>query len=538
MYDIHRVWRAKYGEEILYSGGMYSRAELYGGFSGRVDTIIAEYIDEGKYFTVNRARQYGKSTMLYLLEQRLNRRYLVVRLSFEAADEMFVSLYTMAAGLVRKVGRVLKMQKAEQSLLEDWSRPVSEQFPFDDLSERITDLCSHSDKEIVLMIDEVDKSSDNQVFLSFLGLLRNKYLEQRQGNDKTFRSVILAGVYDVKNLKVKLHPGEEPKYNSPWNIAVDFMVDLDFTPEDIATMLREYEADYRTGMDIAYISRLIYEYTSGYPYLVSRICQLADERLAGTIDFPEKRDVWTREGIVAAEQMLRKQRNTLFDDMIRKLADFPKLKKIIQDILFCGTAYPFEEDNHLIDLGVTFGFLKENNGTVAVKNRVFETKLYDLFLSEMVMEDTLGQEAVIERNQYIIDGMLQMRLVMEKFYQHFTEIYGDSDQKFIEKQGRKIFLLYLKPIINGTGNYYIEAQTRDSRRTDIIVDYRGRQFIIELKIWWGDEYNQRGERQLFGYLDSYGVDTGYLLSFNFNKNKTVGIQEISHEGKRIMEVVV
>lgn len=506
--------------------------------SGRVDTIIAEYIDEGKYFTVNRARQYGKSTMLYLLEQRLNRRYLVVRLSFEAADEMFVSLYTMAAGLVRKVGRVLKMQKAEQSLLEDWSRPVSEQFPFDDLSERITDLCSHSDKEIVLMIDEVDKSSDNQVFLSFLGLLRNKYLEQRQGNDKTFRSVILAGVYDVKNLKVKLHPGEEPKYNSPWNIAVDFMVDLDFTPEDIATMLREYEADYRTGMDIAYISRLIYEYTSGYPYLVSRICQLADERLAGTIDFPEKRDVWTREGIVAAEQMLRKQRNTLFDDMIRKLADFPKLKKIIQDILFCGTAYPFEEDNHLIDLGVTFGFLKENNGTVAVKNRVFETKLYDLFLSEMVMEDTLGQEAVIERNQYIIDGMLQMRLVMEKFYQHFTEIYGDSDQKFIEKQGRKIFLLYLKPIINGTGNYYIEAQTRDSRRTDIIVDYRGRQFIIELKIWRGDEYNQRGERQLFGYLDSYGVDTGYLLSFNFNKNKTVGIQEISLDGKCIMEVVV
>ncbi len=506
--------------------------------SGRVDTIIAEYIDEGKYFTVNRARQYGKSTMLYLLEQRLNRRYLVVRLSFEAADEIFVSLYTMAAGLVRKVSRVLKMQKAEQSLLEDWSRPVSEQFPFDDLSERITDLCSHSDKEIVLMIDEVDKSSDNQVFLSFLGLLRNKYLEQRQGNDKTFRSVILAGVYDVKNLKVKLHPGEEPKYNSPWNIAVDFMVDLDFTPEDIATMLREYEADYRTGMDIAYISRLIYEYTSGYPYLVSRICQLADERLAGTIDFPEKRDVWTREGIVVAEQMLRKQRNTLSDDMIRKLADFSSLKKIIQDILFCGTAYPFEEDNHLIDLGVTFGFLKENNGTVAVKNRVFETKLYDLFLSEMVMEDTLGQEAVIERNQYIIDGMLQMRLVMERFYQHFTEIYGDSDQKFIEKQGRKIFLLYLKPIINGTGNYYIEAQTRDSRRTDIIVDYRGRQFIIELKIWRGSEYNQRGEKQLFGYLDDYGADTGYLLSYNFNQNKTTGIREIARDGKRIVEVVV
>lgn len=506
--------------------------------SDRIDTIIANYIDEGKYFTVNRARQYGKTTMLYLLEQKLKERYLVVRLSFEAADEMFVSLYTLAAGLVRKVRRVLKMQQMEASLVEDWSLPISEQFPLDDLSERITDLCSHSDKEIVLMIDEVDKSSDNQVFLSFLGLLRNKYLEQLQSTDHTFRSVILAGVYDIKNLKIKLHPGEESKYNSPWNIAVDFTVDMDFAPEDIATMLQEYEEDHHTGMDIAQMSRLIFEYTSGYPYLVSRICQLADERLEGTELFPDKRAVWTQEGIVAAELMLRKQHNTLFDDMIKKLADFPRLKSMVQDILFCGNTYSFEEDNHLINLGVTFGFIKDQNGIVAVKNRIFETKLYDLFLSEMVMDETLGQDALIVRNLYIVDGVLQMRLLMEKFYQHYTEVYGDSDQKFVEKQGRKLFLLYLKPVINGTGNYYIEAQTRDSRRTDIIVDYHGRQYIIELKIWHGNEYNQRGEKQLVEYLDYYGAKTGYLLSFNFNKNKVTGIKDIVCDGKQIMEVVV
>ena len=43
-------------------------------------------------------------------------------------------------------------------------------------------------------------------------------------------------------------------------------------------------------------------------------------------------------------------------------------------------------------------------------------------------------------------------------------------------------MLYLKPIINGVGNYYIEAQTRDAKRTDLIVDYRGEQFAVELKI--------------------------------------------------------
>ena len=75
--------------------------------------------------------------------------------------------------------------------------------------------------EVLLFIDEVDKSSDNQMFLNFLGILRELYLERAMGTI-TFKSVILASVYDIKNLKLKLRPKEERKYNSPWNIAADF----------------------------------------------------------------------------------------------------------------------------------------------------------------------------------------------------------------------------------------------------------------------------------------------------------------------------
>ena len=91
---------------------------------------------------------------------------------------------------------------------------------------------------------------------------------------------------------------------------------------------------------------------------------------------------------------------------------------------------------------------------------------------------------------------------------------------------------------NGTGNYYIEAQTRDERRTDVIVDYLGEQFIIELKIWHGKEYNERGERQLTDYLEYYHKDKGYMLSFNFNKEKEIGVKEITVCGKTIVEAVV
>ena len=68
---------------------------------------------------------------------------------------------------------------------------------------------------------------------------------------------------------------------------------------------------------------------------------------------------------------------------------------------------------------------------------------------------------------------------------YFNELYGGNDNTFIEEEGRKYFLLYLRPIINGVGNYYIEAQTREQKRTDVIVDYCGERYIIELKIWHG-----------------------------------------------------
>ena len=97
---------------------------------------------------------------------------------------------------------------------------------------------------------------------------------------------------------------------------------------------------------------------------------------------------------------------------------------------------------------------------------------------------------------------------------------------FLEENGRRFFLLYLKPIINGVGNYYLEAQTRDAGRTDVIVDYCGEQFILELKIWHGNEYHQRGERQIADYLDFYHQKEGYLISFNFNQKKQIGVFDI------------
>ena len=186
-----------------------------------------------------------------------------------------------------------------------------------------------------------------------------------------------------------------------------------------------------------------------------------------------------------------------------------------------------------------FGFVKEKGDIVVISNRIFETQLYSYFISEELAKDAELRSTIPDKNQFVRSGGLDMDLVMRKFFDYYISLYRQEDEKFVEEHGRKIFLIYLKPIINGGGNFYVEAETRDKTRTDIIIDYGGIQHVVETKIWRGEEYNKEGENQLLGYLKHYNLKKGYLLSFDFNKKrKNVGIREKIYNGKMIMEVVV
>lgn len=506
---------------------------------------IKTLVDNGDYFIINRARQFGKTTTLGMLQQYLQKDYVVISLDFQgmsAAD--FQDEHTFSSAFAEAFLDEINFQSENMLSLseeciknfENVLRKNNENWGLAKLFQSLQSLCKESSNKIVLMIDEVDSATNNQVFLDFLSQIRKAYLKKEKY--PTFQSVILAGVYDIKNLKHRIRPDDSHRYNSPWNIATDFRIDMSFSAREISCMLSEYEQDNKTGMNIPAIAEEIFNYTSGYPYLVSRICKILDEQIIGQAGFETYAQVWTLNGIVESIKELMKESNTLFDDMRKKLADYPELRNMLYAILFTGKSFPYNPDNFAIDIGVMFGFIKESNGLIAVSNRIFETRLYNLFMSEEIMNSISYQAGLLDKNQFIKNGVLDMDLVMKKFAEHFTDVYSDSEQKFVEENGRRIFLMYLKPIINGVGNYYIEARTRDMRRTDVIVDYRGRQYIIEMKLWRGNEYNKRGEEQLTGYLDDYHLTKGYLLSFNFNQNKTTGLKTIHIGDKTILEVVV
>lgn len=509
----------------------------------RLDKIKRQFVDRGKYFAINRGRQYGKTTTLIALEEYLRVDYGVIAMDFQMmstanfADETaFVVAFIEALEDLMSVKKGLGDCINEEAFTELKSLKEEERVSMDRLFRRLSKICGKAKKPLVLMIDEVDSASNYQVFLDFLAMLRGYYLKRRER--PIFHSVILVGVYDIKNLKLRLRPEAEHQYNSPWNIAADFNISMSFSENKIVMMLDEYEKDRSIGMDVRAVAGEIYQYTSGYPYLVSAICKTLDETLPASERFADVGEIWTRKGIAEAVKIILKSNVPLFDSMVKQLDTFRDLRNMIQDILYQGKRVTFSPAEKSVNLGRMFGFLKEDKGYVAITNRIFEMFLLNLFIAEESIQSEMYSYGQSNMNQFLVGHRLNMRLVLEKFVNHFSDIYGDNDERFVEAYGRKFFLLYLKPIINGRGNYYIEAQTRDARRTDVIVDYLGEQFVVELKIWHGNEYNEQAERQLGEYLDYYRQDKGYLLSFNFNKNKKPGVREVRVRDKIIVEAVV
>lgn len=503
---------------------------------------IRKLVDEGKYFTVNRARQYGKTTTLTALRSELSKEYDVVFIDFQSIGK---SGYSTEEKFVQEFCRLLWNRRELDNVdmdciidvLEKWKDSDEPKARLGELFDSLMKWCKNSVRDIVLIIDEVDTATNNQVFLDFLAQLRDKYISRDRDGIRTFQSVILAGVTDVKHLKTKIRGEEDSKENSLWNIAADFTIDMSLSEDGIKGMLEEYETDHHTGMDIGKMARFIREYTNGYPFLVSRICELLDTEVGKKIE--NAHDRWTRDGIDEAVKMILSEDNTLFQSLTGKLNNLPELKASLRGILMEGTKLTWNPDQRDIVLMQMYGFVRNDNNSVKIDNRIFETRLYNLFLSEEELKNSaFFREGDLAKNIFITNGKLNIRLILEHFIQTYHQIYGPLEEKFKEKDGRELFLLYIKPIINGTGNYYIEAQTRDQKRTDLIIDYLGKQYIIEMKIWHGERYNAEGEKQISEYLDYYGLTTGYMLSFSFNKNKETGVHPVHIGDKLIYEGIV
>lgn len=496
-------------------------------------SAIMEMVARGDYFVINRPRQYGKTTTIDTLDNKLKTLpgYFPIAVSFEGiGKEGFKSAAVFIEEFFILLKQAFSITGNNELVKFLNSGPTPNRFSKLDLW--IGNLVRETGKKIVLMIDEVDKSSNNQLFLDFLGMLRNKYLKRDKPGAFTFHSVILVGVHDVKSLKAKIRRNDETKYNSPWNIAVDFEVDLSFSAKEIESMLADYARDRQVSIDIPFFAEKLFYFTSGYPFLVSLLCKTIDEKImpAG------QKNKWIPADLEKAFQLILKKDNTNFESLITNLENNLDLYDLVFKLVMNEVEFSFNRLNPLIAKGVLYGILKEDGGKARIHNRVYEQLIYNYMTSKLETSGAINLSEYDTAANYLEkDGGLNMERVIRKYQQFMAEQYNVKDRQFIERNGRLLFLAFLRPIINGRGFDFKEVQVSEEKRIDVVVTFDNKRYIIELKIWRGEAYHREGIRQLCGYLDRQNETSGYLLIYDLRKESGYfgKLEIIETEGKKI-----
>lgn len=496
---------------------------------------VMELIEFGEYFTINRPRQYGKTTALHFLTKQLKESeiYFPIALNFQGIDskwhesderfsEMFIDqLFNFFEFRHSTIATFIEEQKA---LVID----------MDSLSKFITRLTHQFDKKLVLLIDEVDASSNYDPFLSFLGMLRTKYLARLNPENFTFHSIVLAGVHDIKSLKYKLRNPQDAQYNSPWNIATDFKVDMSFNPVEIAPMLEQYSAAEGVQIDIPAIAERLHYHTAGYPFLVSRLCKIVAEEILPT---RTDKTYWDLADIEQAVQILLLENNTNFDSLIKNLENHKDLYDLTFRILMEGDKVAFNQYNPTIYKGILYGVYKRN-GQVKIHNRIYEQLIYNYLASNVEVGLTKASDYNFENQFHLPNNGLDVEKLLLKFQEFMKAEYSEQDQNFLEREWRLILLAFIRPVVNGSGYTFKEPQISQEKRLDVVITFYQHQYVLELKRWYGEKAHQEGIAQLSDYLERQQLTTGFLAIFEYRTQKTWRAEWIQHKGKDIFAVWV
>lgn len=97
----------------------------------RLDKIKRLYIDRGKYFIINRGRQYGKTTTLRALAEYLKNDYRVISLDFQGiSTEEFKSEFTFTKAFMRLFEETFRRGEYDQNEADAVANCLDESSPY------------------------------------------------------------------------------------------------------------------------------------------------------------------------------------------------------------------------------------------------------------------------------------------------------------------------------------------------------------------------------------------------------------------------
>ena len=457
-----------------------------------------DLVKKKRYFTIWAPRQSGKSTYFRLLARKLQcEGYKVTQINVEnfqdAKKEQFLSYLS------------IELKKGCEIDLEFES--------YTDLFNKINNI---SEGNCVLIIDEIE-GLNHEIFGQFLHTIRNLYHSRQE---HCMKSVILVGVSNII--------GIVQDYASPFNIADTFEVPY-FTKEEVLELLSQHKEE--TGQEFEKsVKDKIYQITKGQPGLVNGFGYKLVERCEG-------------KGVITYDDYLKVEKwylKAAIDKNIANVISKTKMyRNFVERLLFREENIEFDIEREAIKHLHINGVIKRNEeGNVEFWVPLYKKKLYSAFYPYKNGEGSIFFRTVDFDDFFTSEERINFDNLIENFkeyakrrsFKYFREKNEETGEYKQIKEAAlcyafETYIQYFLNIIGGKS--YLEAHT-GLGRSDLIVNYKGKEYVIEVKIY-RDSFNfKKGKEQLAYYCNSINIKEGIYLVFVPKEVELVneGVEEI------------
>ena len=454
-----------------------------------------ELVYDLRYFTIWAPRQTGKSTYFLLLKKRLeNEGYKVIHMNVE--NYLGASLQNLL--------KYINWNFAEIGI------PLPKLKSFADFTNAVGDI---KDFKLVLIVDEVE-GLNPALFNQFLHSIRNLYHFRER---HCLKSVMLVGVSNMV--------GVVEENASPFNIADNINVPY-FSTEETLELLGQHEKE--TGQLFAPgVKEKISEITGNQPGLVNGFGKQLQERCKG------KAVIEYEDYLKVEDWYIRKAIDKNISNIVSKAK---KYRTFIEELLFKEDDVEFNIDRENIKFLYVNGVIDEDeNGNVYFNVPLYRKRLYKAFYPNFNGEQRLIFQEFWIKEYYREDGSLNYDKIIADYKEY---VQRRSFKPFREKDENGNFLSIKEAAMVYSFETYIQAFLKEAQgksyleshtglgRTDLLINARGKEDVIEFKVYYRPGKFIKGKEQLAYYCKKIGLDIGYYLVFVPN---TARLSEIIKE---------
>ncbi len=461
-------------------------------------------VEQERYFTIWAPRQTGKSTYFRQLAVYLEARgYEVAQMNFEnyrvASLNAFLYAFT-------------------KHIFEAWGIDLRQETDLVLVFERLSEV---RDKKWVLIVDEVE-GINAEYFGIFLHSIRNLYHSRQR---HALKSVILVGVTNIL--------GVVSDNASPFNIADNLELPY-FTEAEVFELLGQHELETGQRFDEA-VKRAIYRITAGQPGLVNGFARQLVTR------YSDVSPLAMEQYLVVEDWYLTEAIDKNFENILNKAKEE---RAFVERLLFTEDKIPFDIDRPAIKLLHTNGLIrKDEDGNVTFWVPFYKKRLYKAFYPYTNGEKKVIASTISAPEYFHADGTLNLDKVIAHYKAYVKRrgfhVFREKDEK---GQYRSIpeaaliysFETYIHALVEELkGKLYREAHT-GLGRSDLIVNIRGQELVVEAKVYYSPGRFVEGKEQLAYYCRSLGQRVGVYLVFCPNN---VRYPDSVKEGVEVIEGV-